>query len=162
MGVVRALVLVDVDGVLSPFAAKVKPDGFVEHKFRLAGWSRRRPLRMWLNPGHGQALLAAAGDAELVWATSWEHQANTMMGPAIGLPVLPVIEFHGDGSKFAAVARYAGDRPLVWLDDDFDLDTRARDAFLAERDGIATELVRVDPHMGIAGPELAAVRAFAG
>jgi hypothetical protein len=47
---------------------------------------------------------------------------------------------------------------LVWLDDDFDPDSRV----FAQRDGPITEPVRVDPHVGIAQAELAAVRAFAG
>lgn len=162
----RPLLLLDVDGPLNPFAAKAdaKPAGFHEHRVRLAGWNRRRPLRMWLNPGHGRALLDAAGSAELVWATTWEHKANTMIGPAIGLPVLPVIEFGQTGTewKFAAVARYARGRPLVWLDDDFDMYTKARDEFLSARTGLMSELVRVDPHTGITQAELAAVRACLG
>ncbi|ALG11040.1 HAD domain-containing protein [Kibdelosporangium phytohabitans] len=158
----RPLLLLDVDGPLNPFAAKAdgKPAGFVEHKFRLPGWSRRRPLRMWLDPGVGAALMDAAGEAELVWATTWEHKANTMIGPAVGLPVLPVIEFGQTGTewKFPAVARYAGDRPLVWLDDDFDMYTGARDEFLRSRAGLMSELIRVDPRTGITQAELAAVR----
>lgn len=160
----RALVLLDVDGPLNPFAAKpdAKPTGFVEHKFRLDGWSRRRPLRMWLNPTHGPALLRAAGAAELVWATTWEHKANTMIGPAVRLPVLPVIEFGTDTWKFDAVARYAAGRPLVWLDDDFDMFPAERDAFVAGRDGVPTSLVNVDPKVGITDVELTAVREFVG
>jgi hypothetical protein len=157
---VRPLVLLDVDGPLNPFAAKAdaKPAGFREHGFRLSGW--RKPLRMWLNPDHGPALLAAAGPAELVWATTWEHQANTMIGPAIGLPPLPVIEFRGAAWKYEAVARFAGERPLVWLDDDFD--TAGSAAFRAGRGTVPTELVRVDPKVGITGAELTAVRMFVG
>jgi hypothetical protein len=158
----RPLLFLDIDGPLNPFAAKAgaKPPGFVEHKFRLEGWSRRHPLRMWLNPGHGAALLEAADHAEVVWATTWGHQANTLVGPAIGLSVLPVVDCANadSGWKFDAVARYAGQRPLVWLDDDFDMYPTARDAFLAGRAGVGTELVRVDPHTGITDTHLAAVR----
>jgi hypothetical protein len=155
-------VLLDIDGPLNPFAARTgaKPPGYVEHKFKLAGWSRRHPLRMWLNPGHGRALLAAAGPAELAWATTWEHQANTMVGPAIGLPNLPVVRFGetGPGWKFPAVAAYARDRPLVWLDDDFDMYTSARDEFLTSRQGLATTLLRISPRTGITDTDLVALR----
>lgn len=70
----RPVLLLDVDGQLNPFAAgaDAKPPGFVEHRFRLRGWSRRRPLRMWLNPDHGAALLDAAGDAE-PWRFAWQR-----------------------------------------------------------------------------------------
>lgn len=169
---VRPLLLLDVDGPLSPWAAgkDAKSAGFVEHRMRLAGWSRRKPLRMWLNPTHGPALveLAERADAELVWATNWEHQANTMMGPAIGLPALPVIEF-GDcleprpGQpftwKYGPVARYAAGRPLAWLDDDFDAYPAARDTFVDKRRaaGLSTELIKVNPRTGITDEHLAAI-----
>ncbi|HKN54371.1 MAG TPA: HAD domain-containing protein [Amycolatopsis sp.] len=170
----RPLILLDVDGPLSPWAARpdAKPIGYVEHRMRLPGWSRRKPLRMWLNPAHGPALLdlAAQVNAELAWATSWEHQANTMMGPAIGLPALPVIEFgdsleprHGRTFtwKFGPVARYAAGRPLAWFDDDFDAYQAARDAFIAERADDSTELIAVDPRTGITGDQLAALASWA-
>ncbi|ATE54471.1 HAD domain-containing protein [Actinosynnema pretiosum] len=158
----RPVLLLDADGPLNPFAAgaDAKPPGFVEHLFRLRGWSRRRPLRMWLNPDHEAALLDAAGDAELVWATTWGHQANTVVGPAIGLPNLRVVECGstGGGWKYDAVARFAWQRPLVWLDDDFDLYPTARDAFPAKRADVPTALVRVDPRTGLTEEHLAEVR----
>src|SRR2546427_12334 len=109
--------------------------------------------------------------AELVWATNWEHQANTMMGPAIGLPVLPVIEFGAYLEprprqpftwKYGPVARYAAGRPLVWPDDDFDVYPAARDAFLDKRRaaGLATELITVSPRTGITDDHLAAIAAW--
>lgn len=171
----RPLVLVDVDGPLSPWAAnqRTRPPGFVEHRIRLPGWSRRRPLRIWLNPGHGPALLRLAEQigADLAWVTNWDQDANTVIGPAVGLPALPVIEVRAyleprPGQpfrwKFGPVARYAAGRPVAWLDDDFDVHPVARDEFLAERAaaGLATELVRVDPHVGITDAHLAAIASW--
>ncbi|WP_370944550.1 HAD domain-containing protein [Amycolatopsis sp. cg5] len=162
----RPLLLLDIDGPLNPFAAKpdARPPGFTEHRFRLSGWSRRKPLRMWLNPGHGPALLALAERTglELAWATTWEHRANTMIGPAIGLPSLPVITFAGASSswKYPAVARFAYERPLAWLDDDFDLYPGPRDAFLAKRAQLPTELIRVNPREGLSAGHLAAVESW--
>jgi hypothetical protein len=159
---VRPLILLDVDGPLNPFAAPAcaRPPGFVEHAIRLSRWDRRKVLRLWLNPTHGPDLCALAerADAQLAWATTWEHRANTVIAPVIGLPNLPVIDVGGAGEswKFPAVARYAGDRPLVWLDDDFDLFPAARDHFLAGRRA-PTELLRVDPRLGLSGEDLHAV-----
>lgn len=102
---------------------------------------------------------------ELVWATSWGHRANSTVGPAIGLPALPVIEFAGPHAddlptwKYPAVARYAYGRPLAWLDDDFDLRAAARDAFLARRRA-PTLLVPVDPSVGMTGSVLDAVEVW--
>lgn len=172
----RPLLLLDVDGPLSPWAAPTdaKPPGFVEHRFRLPGWRRSRPLRMWLNPTLGNALVAVADQAglELVWATNWEHQANTMVGPAIGLPALPVIEFPAGLQrlpgqrftwKYGPVARYATGRPLAWLDDDFDVYPAARDAFVERRRAanLSTELITVNPRTGITDDHLETVKAWA-
>ena len=164
------LLLLDIDGPLNPWAAGERPVGFVEHRFRLSRFGRKR-LRVWLNPGHGAELrgLAERTGVELVWATTWQHRANLWVGPAIGLPELPVIEFAGPHSdalsnwKFPAVARYAYGRPLAWLDDDFSLFPEARDAFLKRRaaGGVATELVSVDPKVGMTGEDLAAVERWA-
>lgn len=173
---VRPLLLLDVDGPLSPWAAPAdaKPPGFVEHRFRLSGWHRRRPLRMWLNPELGPALMELTNQfrMELVWATTWEHQANTMVGPAIGLPRLPVIEFPAGLHplpgrpftwKYGPVARYAAGRPLAWLDDDFDVYPAARKTFEKRRRAaqLSTELVTVNPRTGISDDHLAAVAAWA-
>ena len=83
------LLLIDVDGVLNPFAAKRCPAGYVEEQ--IAGF----PVR--LRAADGPALLAYADRFELAWATTWEDQANTEIGPRIGLPPLPVIHFDFDG-----------------------------------------------------------------
>jgi hypothetical protein len=166
----RPLVLLDVDGPLNPWAAKPDslPEGYVEHRFRLSGWSRRKPLRMRLNPDHGADLarLAARTGAELVWATTWEHKANTMVGPAIGLPSLRVIEFaaYADQStwKFTAVSRFARGRALAWLDDDFDMYPAARDAFLDRRHSSAlpTFLARVNPRTGMTPEDLSSIETW--
>lgn len=168
----RPLLLLDVDGPLNPWAATpdTRPADYVEHQFKLSRWSRRKTLRIWLNPHHGLDLTGLAGrtGVELVWATTWGHKANSTVGPAIGLPSLPVIEFAGPHSdtlstwKFPAVARYAYGRPLAWLDDDFDLYAAARAAFLAKRhaDGLATFLVPVNPRVGMTPSELDLIEAW--
>ncbi|MBP2476332.1 hypothetical protein JOF53_005204 [Crossiella equi] len=148
------LILLDVDGPLSPFAAKAPPPGYAEHRIRLSRWRRKPELRFWLNAGHGAALLElASAGAELVWATSWEQRANQHIGPVLGLPSLPVIHFTDPRLdwtwKYPTVARYAGRRPLLWFDDDFDLYPRHRDEFLVAREGVPTELVRVSPRTGL-------------
>ncbi|GAA2797633.1 hypothetical protein GCM10010452_27460 [Crossiella cryophila] len=157
----RPLVLLDVDGPLNPFAAKADalPEGYREHRLRLSRWRREPQLRLWLNPDHGPRLIELAGHAgaDLVWATTWEHRANSQLAPLLGLPELPVIYF-GEPVldsvwKYPAVARYAHGRTLLWFDDDFDLYPRARDEFLAGRGDTPTELVRVNPRTGLGEPD---------
>lgn len=136
----RPLVLLDVDGPLQPWAGDTgtRPAEFVRFPLRRSWWWGRAGF-VWLNPAHGPALLGLAErtGAELVWATAWGQRANLVIGPAVGLPELPVIEFVSRGLftdeqwKFAAVARFAYDRPLVWFDDDFELRPAAKAEFLA-------------------------------
>jgi hypothetical protein len=162
----RPLVLLDVDGPLHPWAAATCPPEYVEHRYRLSRWRKARsPL--WLNPAHGPALLHLANrtGAELVWATSWGERANAVIGPAIGLPPLPVIDFAGPLAdtgpqwKFLAVARYSYGRPLAWVDDDFELRPQARAAFLAKRESnsMPTLLAPVDARIGVTSADLDAI-----
>ncbi|WP_370944311.1 hypothetical protein AB5J62_35200 [Amycolatopsis sp. cg5] len=93
----RPLLFLDVDGPLNPFQAKPskRPDGYLTYRI----WTsvptpmpgRRKPLRVWLKPSHGEELLALP--YELVWATTWTHEANQKIGPELGLPVLPVVSW---------------------------------------------------------------------
>ncbi|WP_405773908.1 hypothetical protein [Streptomyces sp. NBC_01538] len=98
----RPLLLLDVDGPLNPFRARLlRHRGYVTRRVHPSNWSARqkpgsrrlrRGLRIRLHPGHGARLLALPYD--LAWATTWMHEANEMIGPVIGLPTaLPVIEF---------------------------------------------------------------------
>jgi len=173
---VKPLLLLDVDGPFNPFDNKPhrRPEGFQTFRFSVAGMHPHRTLRVWLRPEHGPQLcrLAERTGCELVWATSWQHEANEFIGPQLGLPTLPVITFPEFNPvqgwprgawKWNAVADYAGDRPIAWLDDQ--LDDRefasAQAAFLARRGTAPTLLHRVSARTGITDADLAAVEAFA-
>ncbi|SFR28876.1 hypothetical protein SAMN04488564_115185 [Lentzea waywayandensis] len=120
---------------------------------------------MWLDPSHGPWLLslAAATGADLVWATTWEHEANEFIGPRIGLPELEWIDFGGRGAdhrdghhgKVPAITEWVGTRPIAWLDDDFQ--PRDQEWASSRPD---TLLVPVDPRKGIGADHLERVRAF--
>lgn len=142
------LLCLDVDGVLNPLGTL--PAGFIEH--RLDGYL------VALSPAHGPALRALAERFELVWATTWEDGANRWIGPAIGLPALPVIRVRG-GRKYPAIEAYAADRPFAWLDDDIsDEDLVAAAARTAA--GIPTLLVRVPAATGLTNDHLTIVEGW--
>ena len=111
----RPLLLVDVDGVLNPFAAPGCPDGYAEYNF----FAGEEPVRVC--PEHGRWLQELAARFELTWATAWGTEANRLLAPLLRLPELPVIEFPAapfePRDKLPAVRSFAGDRPLAWLDD---------------------------------------------
>ncbi|MGW1668633.1 hypothetical protein [Streptomyces sp. NPDC002324] len=171
----RPLLLLDVDGPLNPFGARLwRPRGYVTRRVHPANWSSRqkpgsrrlrRGLRIRLNPAHGERLLALP--YELAWATTWMHEANEMIGPVIGLPSdLPVIEFgnlfatDADGLywKTRRVLEWAAGRPFVWVDDMItDVDVR----HVAEHHGTPALLLRIDPRRGLREEEFTELERWA-
>lgn len=132
----RPLLFLDVDGPLNPYAAKPeqRPPGYTTLRVpqddgasddSRALSSRRRPLRVWLNPEHGRDLLRL--DYELWWATTWMADANRWIAPVLGLPELPFVDFgdallqdRPDGVhwKTAPLVDHADGRPFAWVDDE--------------------------------------------
>ena len=49
------------------------------------------PLLERLDPSDGRRLLSLPG--ELVWASTWMAEANEVLAPRLGLPVLPVVDW---------------------------------------------------------------------
>ncbi|WP_019545222.1 HAD domain-containing protein [Streptomyces sulphureus] len=138
----RLLALIDVDGVLNPYGAPSCPPGYTEHEL-FEGEQVR------VNPAHGALLRRLVPHFDLVWATSWEQDANRLLAPLLGLPALPLVEFppHPGGhyDKFPEIARAVGDRPAAWLDD---LHSEAAFTWAAGRRE-PTRLVPVDPCTGL-------------
>jgi hypothetical protein len=113
----RPLLLMDVDGVLNPFAAPACPEGFAE--FDIPGGDGE-PTR--LCRAHGGWLRELARRYELVWATGWGADANAYLSPLLGLPNLPLVTFppvpFEPREKVPAIAAYVGERrPVAWVDD---------------------------------------------
>jgi hypothetical protein len=141
----RPILLVDVDGVLNPWAAVACPYGYEEYDF-IPG------ERVLLSAGHGELLASLATSYELVWATAWEHNANQLICPVLSLPELPVIEFPLSGRdllfrKLPAVIDAVGDRPCAWIDD-----AHMPDHYeWAMTRGVPTLIVDIDPAEGLTG-----------
>jgi hypothetical protein len=148
----KPLLLLDVDGVLIPYAAAEQPPGFEQHMLL--------DELVWLAPRHGEWLRPLCDRFDLVWATGWEHDANRLIAPILGLPALPVIEFPRDASgrftKLPTLARFANNRPLVWVDDEL---TDAARAWAAGRSA-PTLLLDADPAIGLTKEIVAAIASF--
>lgn len=155
----RLLLLIDVDGVLNPFVpGGVVPVGFDEH--RIDG------MRVLLTPRHGEWLRSLATDFDLVWASTWESDANRHIGAVLGLPPLPHIVFRAPEAwaqewtrKLPGVDAFARDRPLAWIDDRFGAEERqwAHDRTAG---GIPTLLVETDGSVGLTQGDVSIIRAF--
>lgn len=163
----KPLILLDVDGPLNPWGAKPtrRPEGYttiyVQENvgvYRGEPMYSKRRLRVWLNPEHGPMLLAFVEkhDAELVWATTWEADANKHISPVIGLPDLPVIEWTWKAHhwKFDGVLDYVGTRPFVWFDDDFAMFPLEKHWFEGKRGRAPGRLHWVDPKIGLTQDDL--------
>ena len=137
----RPYLLIDIDGVLNPLNGGTKPAGF--KRYELAGYD------VWLNQRHGDWLKALGAWFDLVWATTWEHEAR-LIATVLSLPLdMPVIEFDRDSEdntwKLSDVRSFVGKRPLAWIDDDL-----WEDAFeWADKRSSPTLLIRVAPHRGL-------------
>ena len=99
----------------------------------------------------GDRLQRLSGHFELVWASGWEDKANFYLPAMLGLPELPHLTFGGSVSAGAAhwklgpLAEYASDRPLAWIDDNFNESCYE----WAERRAAPTLLVPTESHLGL-------------
>jgi hypothetical protein len=171
----RPLLLLDVDGPLNPFRSYLAGlRGYTSHRMHPSVWlsyrnpdSRRarRGVRVRLHPGHGARLRALP--FELAWATTWMHEANTMIAPRIGLPAdLPVIEWpelfardpEGLSWKTRTLLDWAAGRPFAWVDDM--INDRDR-AWIAARSRAPALLLRIAPRHGLRGRDFAALTRWA-
>ena len=162
------IVFVDVDGVLNTD----HPNARVT-EVRVNGSTY--VVRYWPNVGANPVDLATACDAELMWATSWQDEANTHIAPLFGLPALPVVAMpprprfgrasvitNGDW-KLRQITAALTDRPCarwVWFDDDAPAVTGVRTPagrVVVRRFG-AGLAIRVPIRSGLTPAHLAAAR----
>ena len=133
------VLLIDVDGPLNPYAAPPhrRPEGYTTHRWHPEGWHGRKPLRVWLNPDHGPALLAlpylpfpdspSRPDARLFWKTKY-------------------------------VVEWAGGQPFVWIDDDT---TRYDQEYVDQHHDGFGRILHIKPHLGLQDEDFAVLNAWA-
>lgn len=139
----KALLFLDVDGPLNPWAAKAsqRPDGYgtiyLSPDGRVFSKKQKTYIRVWLKKDHGTHL-ADLGDLgyKVTWATKWNHLANDVICNYYGVDPYDVAEVteapevgcRGWGihwreckclhSKTETLLKYAEGRPFVWIDDE--------------------------------------------
>ena len=151
----RPLLFLDVDGPLLPFG---------EDPQRKGRHATPHPHLTRLSPRLGLRL--AALPCELVWATTWEDNANAEIAPRLGLPALPVVTWPESSEheredlwlglcwKTRTLVDWAAGRPFAWVDDEItDAD---RDWATANHHGRAL-LYYVEPFRGLTGKDLTAL-----
>lgn len=144
----RPLLMVDIDGVISLFGfdAAERPAGSFH-------WIDGVPH--YLSSEVAAHLLDLAETFEMVWCSGWEERADEYLPHLLGLPRgLAHLCFDrriGRSSqanthwKLEAIDRFAGQRPLAWIDDAFNESCHAW-----SRNRIApTLLIQTSPALGL-------------
>lgn len=159
----RPLLFLDVDGPLLPFGPTYQPP------YRPAPTASpdANPLLARLDPALGPRL--AALPCTLVWATAWREEANERLGPLLGLPQLPVVEWSelaeqdaldqraGLHWKTRTLLACAAGRPFAWVDDEM---TDADRHWVTAHHPAPALLHRVDPGLGLTEPDFATLDAW--
>lgn len=152
----KPAILIDVDGPLNPYSGKTTPEGYTAHSMHPDSWVATKALTVRLNPLHGPSLEATG--AELIWATTWAHEANEWIGPHLGLPELPVIEWDKNRPwtdrnlywKTPEIVEWMKEHrpntPYIWLDDECTRKDRNYMAF--HTDGLGT-CRQISPKTGL-------------
>lgn len=152
----KKVILLDVDGPLNPFNAKIAPEGYTAHRMHPTGFEYGKGLRVLLNPLHGPSLVSSG--AEIVWATMWEADANVWIGPHLGFPPLPFIDWNDECKwtpgglhyKTRRIASWMNENrkgmDFLWIDDEC---TKKDKEWLQERMGGKVSIMRIAPKIGL-------------
>ncbi|MFB6893422.1 hypothetical protein ACFCX4_29360 [Kitasatospora sp. NPDC056327] len=161
----QPLLFLDVDGPLIPFGGE--PGRYPAFG---SGAPSTNPLLTRIDPAHGARL--AGLPCTVVWATTWEDDANTCIAPLLGLPPLEVVAWPGptgadgpdgpDGRagthwKTPALVGWAAGRPFAWVDDEI---TDADRTWVAGHHRAPALLHRVDPRVGLTERDFAVLEAW--
>lgn len=133
----KPVLLIDVDGVVNAFSRK--PTKLETHGYRRTAATvtvrgEEVDRELVLHDANLELLKGMDEDFDLVWCSSWNEQANTVLAPIIGFPELPILRV-GDKpahkiydedrvlwktpkvmQAFSEGGEYYG-RQFAWLDD---------------------------------------------
>jgi hypothetical protein len=154
---VRPLLLVDVDGVLSLFGFPGTPPAELLP-------AAVEGIPHLLSNHAGPLLERLSRRFECVWCTGWEERAEEHLPRLLGLPGgWPHLTFAPELAprrhwKLSAIDAHVGaERPVAWIDDDFDATCAS---WAADRPG-PTLLVRTDPATGLRAEHVTRLESWA-
>jgi hypothetical protein len=150
----KAALLLDVDGPLNAYTARDRSmEGRTIHQ-ATTSTGETFPVRM--RASDGPDLLNTG--CELIWATTWEDDANKAIGPLIGLPNLPVIDWidrdHWNPErlywKTKRIVSWMNENrpgiPFLWLDDEV---TKRDRVFIEENCAEGSGILLITPRYGL-------------
>jgi hypothetical protein len=169
----KPYLFLDVDGVLNAFEFDSNFATFTDFEVHEVTVDEGNGFRMiydlCLSRSMGRAI--AALPAEIVWVTTWERNADSMVAPIVDLPRgLRVLDKpdgfagHDTDWKFDVVrsALTSDMRPFVWIDDDMETFRSERESARAWSATLPVEslLLSPDPRSGLTHGDLDAVEDF--
>ena len=156
----QPFLLLDVDGVLAVKPGHRRDKALGRHEVIA---SDGQSHTIWLDPRHRQWLTRLAETFTPVWTTGWEHDAPRLLGPLLGLPAMPVIEFTQRPElgvpidKLPDVIDFVGDNAAAWVDDELS----GREQAWAEGRLSPTLLISPDPALGLTSQHVNQLLRFA-
>jgi hypothetical protein len=151
------LVFLDIDGTLVPFG-RTSPAG------KPADGGNPLLSRVDLRLARRLATLPA----QLVWATTWMHEANDLLAAHLGWPPLPVLEVVEPSIedeyfklhwKTRSIVAHAAGRAFAWVDDEI---TDADQEWVDEHHAGVALLLRVDSRAGLTSADLGRLASWIG
>lgn len=149
------VVFLDVDGVLSPVA----PGSSAWDDWELVDDS---PFHLVLSRRMAERIRDL--DAEVVWLTTWEHDANAVVAEVLAWDPNDVVVRRDTGTewwKLVAIAERieADPRPFVWVDDELERRKREVERWLRGLD-VPALAISPRPEVGLTAAELEQIEEF--
>ena len=176
----RPVVALDVDGVLNPYGevewhvatpVRVPSQQVPRSPFIRGHGLRDLEVTVRLNSAHGEWIQRLLEHVDVVWSTTWEHLANDVIAPLLGIGPLEVATSVADWPptseqakntdsaawKAGVLADRYRDRALVWVDDGAEEYRLLGDKW---RHRVPTLVLVPDPSSGLTRDQQVAVEAF--
>ena len=160
--------MLDIDCVInaSHHAARPPgPDAYPDVAEYLVSTDEGRKFIFWTSPTLIRELcdLHESSTVEIAWLTTWQHQAQRHVSPALGLPEFPVAaDSRGRFSDYhwkqqAAEEALQLGRPIIWIDDT-EITGEAQAAY--RKSSVPYLLVSPDSTLGLTRVHMAEVMEF--
>lgn len=146
----KPYLFLDVDGVLSPLSDDPNDEW--------DDWLENNLTPFWLLLSKKMGISIRALNVDIVWLTTWEHDANFYIGPIFDWPNLPVLESNYaedersnyEWWKLASLRKFLNENPrdFIWIDDEIQFYGDEMDEWLGDF-SYHHHLISPNPNIGL-------------